>query len=110
MCIYVIPDLIHNHDMYFGFQIHGKYYIRMDPVGDGAKWRRTFHGRRGEARRMEERDALGKQEVGGRNMAREEMGKKHALYREEGLDIVAAIKPSSPPPCSDLQMVSKLLL
>ncbi|KAL7604195.1 hypothetical protein Lser_V15G20819 [Lactuca serriola] len=25
-----------------GLMIQGKYYIRMDPVGDGAKWRRTF--------------------------------------------------------------------
>nr|GEY32393.1 alpha-mannosidase isoform X1 [Tanacetum cinerariifolium] len=24
------------------FQVQGKFYIRIDPIGDGAKWRRTF--------------------------------------------------------------------
>lgn len=27
---------------YCVFQIQGKYYTRIDPVGEGAKWRRTF--------------------------------------------------------------------
>lgn len=24
------------------FQVQGKFYYRIDPLGDGAKWRRTF--------------------------------------------------------------------
>lgn len=30
------------HDDCKGLVVQGKYYIRIDPIGDGAKWRRTF--------------------------------------------------------------------
>lgn len=30
------------NNLLLNFQVQGKYYYRIDPLGEGAKWRRTF--------------------------------------------------------------------
>lgn len=40
--IHFIFFLAYDSNLLQCLQIQGKYYFRIDPIGDGAKWRRTF--------------------------------------------------------------------
>lgn len=35
-------DGFHEKHLIYFLQIQGKYYLKFDPQGEGAKWRRTF--------------------------------------------------------------------